>query len=368
MDRRKFIEILPIMPFAFKRAFSDQPDKENPTKKTVSLTKEEIKFFGKFEYPDPKDVPELLKGYMKNFSSWPEVVLDQKNRAIYQVQSERYNSLVKAHYDDFKNIDTHSKNSEEIEKLVAQLIKDRVSNIQSTVVHFKSLKKLVFGNFGIINQTSTMNLDTTQLIPIEYEESYGSGEEQTFTKNKIPKIAIDIAFHEYVHATEIPDLMHLQVIRKIVEILIDTRKDLDINSQEHVSAKALDSFYQRIKVAENLRADTEPNKMPDRVDSSDFPSELIARLQTIRFNLHLVCEFNEEVLQFDMNKDDFTEEHLDFLIKNEEQIFQVEYAEDLSNPEYLNNDTVPKNPTSDLSFFTKSLGKQNFIFLINYAV
>jgi len=297
MDRRSFIEILPIMPFAIEGALSGQPGEENPTEKNVFLTEEEIEFFGKFEYPNPEDVPELLKGYMKNFSSWPEVYKNQKESLLEFLDSPVCKNVLT---EDMKEYFPR-KTDTEISVMVEDLIKDKKKKVSNVRLKYKDMsEEWYLGEYK--PKKNKVVLDTMLMEKHSYADLSGE-------RYSSDKPAVFIPFHELWHASEVSKLTLRTTYRNIILILNNSRCISDANSEKMLSG---------IQVLKNGRIKVFP-PINEGVDSYALrPHEIIPCMSEMRGAMHVISKYNnnKNIPPFNMNTDVFDEQHYFFMRDN----------------------------------------------------
>lgn len=263
---------------------------------------QKIKKNKKEAYPDiEKEVPTLLQPYASKFNSWPEVLENQKKLVLDFISSDRYKKIKIEQYKSY----FPEKNDTEINSLVSDIIQERIKKINKAVITYKKFRKFLSSNKDSYGgyKDGHLFIDTTKMVS-------GSIEEDGFYNDKVEMFAFA---HEYIHATQLPDLMSAPTLIEVLNLLANsnskykeyfsklTKKentdDLDIDDAGLVSFFEYETRYLEI------------------------PYELVCFFGEIMTMLHVISQTKKTEVQFDMTKDDFAPEHLEFLKNNKAEIF-----------------------------------------------
>ncbi len=283
-------------------------------------------------YPSKEGVPQYLHEYMEKFKNWREVVEAQKTQVIAFLGSDLYRKMV---FDQFKDY-FQEKEDQEINKLVDELIKDRIKNFSKTKFEYKKLKD----ELGIYFPTRELiQLDTTLTLPINNGEN-----------KQIKTLDMFVTAHEYFHTTLKPGMMSGQVLIYMLKLLANSNSK---HKDDFARLTKKKSFESDLNIDSRGRTDFHSKFGKPR----EQPEEIPCFLMQIRIALHNV--YNTAIVanmpKYDMCQDVFTEEHYDFLETNQFKIFS----------------TVRVGEPEDTTIFremTKIFGKSNFIEMMNKIV
>ncbi len=301
MDRRNFLKIGAFTPFVNLVKATEKNDTTDIRKNKVE-EKESA-------YPDiEKEVPLLLQSYARKFSSWPEMLLDQKEITKEYLNSKRYSEIK---FEQYKNY-FPKKTETEITELVNSVIQKRLKKINEAKVEYKKNKSFFKPNsddYGGYNK-GILTVDTTRMVP-------GKVAKEDFYNEKVEMFTF---VHEYLHATQFPGLMSAPTLIEILNLLAksnsvdkdyfaelakeENRDDLDIDDSGLVGFEEYDSRY------------------------LETPPELVSFFGEIITMLHVISNTNNQIVKFDMTKDNFTTEHLQFLKDKKEEIFIIYKSKD----------------------------------------
>lgn len=273
--------------------------KETPPEKELTV-EDYLVEIEKVPY-NPEHAPEFLKKYAKEFKNWREVVESQRTLASDFLNSDFVRNSLLAIYKE-----AYLEKSEEDRIILAdKLIADRKENYSKTQpivykkmknrlgVYFPKLKKIV--------------LDTISNTPHPYTDMK-EGNYETKT------VDLFVPLHEFWHSATLPVLIPAVVFDKILIYLAQNGIITEKRKNRHIKWAIIEED------------ETRKETLPDAVSSGELgyfqsPNEIYAFMMHIRGNLHIVSQYNPQLVKFDMFKDKFTQEHLVFLKKNQDKIF-----------------------------------------------
>lgn len=305
MDRRTFVQTASLGSLAValglrEKKSENKKNEKEPTPEKELTVEDCLNQIEKINY-NPEEAPELLKEYAGKFKNWREVVESQRKLALDFLNSNFVRNSLLGQYKE-----AYPEKSEEDRIILAdELIADRKENYSKTQpivykkikdrlgVYFPKLKKIV--------------LDTLGNTPRSYTDMK---EEDYETKT----IDLFVPLHEFWHSATLPKLIPKIVFEKILNYLADNK----------VITKKMKSFHieNAEKGKDDRRGTFDDSNLPgDKLDYFQRPHEIYAFMMHIRGNLHIVSQYNPELVKFDMFKDKFTQEHLIFLKKNQDKIF-----------------------------------------------
>lgn len=288
-----------------------------------------------FKYPTLEDTPELLRGYASKFSSWPEVAKDQKLRLLDLIKnSSRYKEALTIQFTSyFKNL-----SKEEVSALVSQLINLRYDSLSRCKDIYG---KIIDGARGMY----TPEKDRTKFDTLSMGGLNDKDIKTTLTD-------FFVFAHEYCHATQCEDMMHVGVFADIIRLL-QANSTINQSTAEKIRKSVLENKDTK-KIINEGRVYLTNEEDFDLERYSQRPSEVMSYLMQIRFHLHVVSETNPELIKFNMHTDLFTKDHLKFLFENRHKIFQSTTSKSLN----LKDSTL-------IDVYLRNFKEDDFIYLMN---
>lgn len=314
------------------------------------LSQEEIYFLEELPYPDESEVPELMRAYHKKFKSWVEVAVDQKKKVLDYVSSNRYKNLV---YEELKTYFDGEKDDTELGNITEDLIEDRKSNLRLK----DKFQKLDKGYIGQYFANKKFAFDTLQNVPHAFNPK-DSVDDSYETK----EVNMTVCAHEYHHGTQHPNLMLMTTFNRIIECLERgstlSLEEIKSGKFPFVSDKELETEKKSAIPLKNGRVSFKEDKIGELLPYKARPHEVMSFLMEIRMAMHLLWETKQtQGLKFNMNEDDFTAEHFEFLDKNKKKIFvQFNYADE------------QRTDTDIILKYLQVFKKEDLIYLINKIV
>ncbi len=285
--------------------------------------------------PELKDIPELLQGYFKDNPIWSKIAKDQRDRVRKFANSYTYVDRLKSQFKEkFKY-----KTAQEVSVLTQNLFYIRVSNLNNNDVVFKRLKDGVKGKYT--PGKPGIPVDTANAGPFVDGEG-----------NHIEKWELFTVAHECEHTTQSHDLMFYGVFELIIDSMVENNA-LD----KSIAQKIKDEVINKSKkedIYDEGRVNIEDEDEFELNYYSQRPSEAMSYMMQVRVALDIVSQYYPDKVKFDMSKDEFNQEHLNFLKENQYKIFQ--------------SMTLPKRNLENVTVFSALLmhfGERKLIELMN---